>query len=254
MYRVSVKPNAGGRGVDSQAFTSGFEAIPGPESLLPPPMRPRCRGFVSLLFLTLLAVPRPVPAVIIDRVAAVVDREVITLTEVEQLVALQVLARLPGEGESDYRRRILETMIAQALRSRDVERFGAEDVPKDSIEARLVEITGRLGGEPAREAVLRKTELSLDEMRAIVKRQLQVEAYVEERFSPLIFVSLEEIETYYRGPWSEQRRQRGLTVPPLSEVREEIRSILKSERLQAEIETWTAQLRARANVDVFVYR
>jgi len=254
MYRVSVKANASGTGVDSQACPSRFGAIPGLLSLLPLPMRPGSRGLVSLVFFFLMAIPFHVPAVIIDRVAAVVDQEVITLTEVEQLVALQVLARLPGEGESDYRRRILETMIAQALRARDVERFGAEDVPKDSIEARLVEITRRLGGEPDREAVLRQTELSLDELRGIVKRQLQVEAYVEERFSPLIFVSLEEIETYYRGPWTDQRRQRGLTVPPLSEVREEIRSILKSERLQAEIETWTAQLRARANVDVFVYR
>lgn len=254
MYRVSVKPNTAGTGVDSRAVRCVLDAILRRKNLLPLPMRAVSRGFVSLLFLSLIALPLRLPAVIIDRVAAVVDKEVITLTEVEQLVTLRVLARLPGEAESEYRRRILDTMIAQALRSRDVERFGAEDVPKDSIEARLLEITERLGGEPVREAALRKAELTLDELRAVVKRQLQVEAYVEERFSPLIFVSLEEIETYYRGTWTEQRRQRGLSVPPLSEVREEIRSLLKSERLQAEIETWTAQLRARANVDVFVYR
>lgn len=207
-----------------------------------------------LLAVGLSALPLSLPAVIIDRVAAVVDQEVITLTEVEQLVGLRVLARLTGESESDYRKRTLETMIAQALRFRDVERFGAEDVSKDSIESRLVAITERLGGDAAREAALRKAELSLDDLRTIVKRQLQVEAYVEERFSPLIFVSLEEIETYYRDTWTRQRRQRGLAVPPLSESREEIRGILKSERLQAEIAAWTAQLRARANVDVFVYR
>ena len=248
MSGVSVKPNA----ADSERIPGPVlpfrQAIPGGKDLLGFPMK------ALLLGVGLMAFAWQSPAVIIDRVAAVVDQEVITLSEVEQLVTLRVLARLPGESESDYRRRTLDTMIAQALRIRDVERFGAEDVPKDSIEARLVEITERLGGAAAREAALRQTELTLDELGAIVKRQLQVEAYVEERFSPLIFVSLEEIENFYRDTWSQQRRQRGLTVPPLSEVREEIRSILKSERLQAEIETWTAQLRARANVDVFVYR
>ena len=254
MYRVSVKPNAAGSDVDSRAVPSVSEAILRRKNLLPLRMRVVSGRFVSLLILTLIALPWRLPGVIIDRVAAVVDKEVITLTEVEQLVALRVLTRLPGEADSDYRRRVLDSMVAQALRSSDVERFGAEDVSKDSIESRLLEITERLGGEAAREAALRKAELTLDELRAIVKRQLQVDAYVEEKFSPLIFVSLEEIETYYRATWTEQRRQRGLAIPPLSEAREEIRSILKSERLQAEIATWTAQLRARANVDVFVYR
>jgi len=248
MNQVSVKPNAAGTAVDSLHFPSFFDAILRGKNLLPLPIR------TLLLFLGLIALPADSPAVIVDRVAAVIDQEVITLTEVDQLVSLRVLARGPGESESDYRRRTLDSMITQALRFRDVERFGAEDVPKNSIESGLLEITERLGGEAARDAALRKAELSLDELRAIVKRQLQVEAYVEERFSPLIFVSLEEIETYYRDVWAQQRRQRGLPVAPLSEVREEIRSNLKSERLGAEIETWTIQLRARANIDVFVYR
>lgn len=250
MSRVSVKPNPAGAGSIPAPFQCFCEAILCWKNLLPLPMKA-----LLLLAVGLIALPLRLPAVIIDRIAAVVDQEVITLTEVEQLVTLRVLGRVPSESESDYRKRTLDTMIAQALRFRgDVERFGAEDVPKDSIESRLIEITDRLGGEAAREAALRKAELTLDELRAIVKRQLQVEASVEERFSPLIFVSLEEIEIYYRDTWTQQRRQRGLAVPPLSEAREEIRSILKSERLQAEIETWTAQLRARANVDVFVYR
>ena len=103
------------------------------------------------------------------------------------------------------------------------------------------------------EAAVSRAELSLDEVRALVKRQLQVEAYIQERFAPMIFVSNEEIETYYRTTWSQQRRQRGLPIPPLNEVREEIRTLLKASSLTSEIETWTTQLRARANVDVYAW-
>ena len=189
-----------------------------------------------------------------DRIAAIVDRQVLTVSEVGQMAQIRFFPRTAGQSDDDYRHSILESLIAQALRFRDVERFGAQDIPKDSIEARLREIQARFPTPADFDAAVARAELTPDEVRALVKRELQVEAYIQERFSPMIFVSTEEIETYYNGPWSQQRRQRGLAVPPLNEVREEIRTALKSDRLQTEVDQWTAQLRARANVDVYAWR
>ena len=97
-------------------------------------------------------------------------------------------------------------------------------------------------------------ELTMDEVRALVKRELQVEAYIQERFAPMIFVSNDDIESTYAGTWSQQRRARGLPIPPLAEVQEEIRTLIRSRQLQTEIDKWTTQLRARANVDVYAWR
>ena len=193
-------------------------------------------------------------AAVVDRIAAVVDRQVLTVSEVNQMVQLRFFARPADRSDDDYRRDVLDSLIAQALRFRDVERFGAEDIPKDSIEARVQEMIRRFASPAEFDAAVARAELTPDEVRALVKRQLQVEAYIQERFSPLIYIANDDIETYYRGPWTAQRRQRGLAVPPLEQVREEIRSLLKSTRLQEEIEKWTAQLRARANVDVYAWR
>ena len=201
----------------------------------------------------LLILALPVSAVTVDRIAAVVDRQVLTVSEVTQMVSIRFFPRT-AEDEDDHRRDVLDALIAQALRYRDVERFGAQDIPKDTIEARLLEIQRRFPSEAEFNAAVARAELTLDEVRALVKRQLQVEAYIQERFAPLVFIPNEEIEAYYQGTWSEQRRKRGLAVPPLAQVREEIRTLLKSERLQSEIEKWTAQLRARANVDVYAWK
>jgi peptidyl-prolyl cis-trans isomerase SurA len=202
----------------------------------------------------ILAFALPLTARTVDRVAAVVDRQVITVSEVTQMVELHFFARNAGESEDDYRHRILDALIAQALRFRDVERFGAEEIPKDSIEARVTEISKRFPTPADLDAALKRVELTPDELRSLVKRQLQVEAYIQERFAPLVFISNDEIETYYRGTWTEQRRKRGLAVPAIGEVREEIRALLRSSRLQEEIEKWTTQLRERANVDVYAWR
>ena len=204
-------------------------------------------------FVLLMLVAVSASAVTIDRIAAVIDRQVLTVSEINQMVETRFFARTKG-SDDEYRRDILDRLIAQALRFRDVERFGAQDMPADSIEARVQEIRARFASEAEFTAALARAELTLDELRALAKRQLQVEAYIQERFAPLIFVSTEEIETYYAGPWTTQRRERGLPVAPLNDVREEIRTVLRASRLQEEIEKWTAQLRARANVDVYAWR
>jgi len=209
-------------------------------------MRPYAAALALVLAL-------PSAAVTVDRIAAVVDGQVLTVSEITQMVELRFFPRL-GNTEEDYRREVLDALIAQALRYRDVERFGAQDIPADTIDARLLEIQRRFPSETEFTAALTRTELTLDELRALIKRQQQVEAYIQERFAPLVFVTNEEIEDYYRDTWRQQRRDRGLAVPPLNDVREEVRAALRLSRLQVEIDRWTSQLRARANVDVYAWR
>lgn len=204
-----------------------------------------------ILFAVLLALP--LSAVTVDRVAAVVDRQVLTVSEISQMVEIRFFPRL-GPTDDDQRREILDALIAQALRYRDVERFGAQDIAADAIEARLREIVARFPVPAAFDAALANAELTPDEIRTLVKRQLQVEAYIQERFAPLIFVSAEDIEAYYAGPWTAQRRARSLPVPPLDQVRDEVRTAVRSTRLEDEIAKWTTQLRGRANVDVYAWK
>ncbi|HSP14524.1 MAG TPA: hypothetical protein VLV78_07225 [Thermoanaerobaculia bacterium] len=206
------------------------------------------------LFLLLASIALPASAVTLDRVAAVIDRQVITVSEVSQMMEIRFFPRTAGQSDDDARRAVLESLIAQALRYRDVERFGAQDIPKDTIESRLQEIEKRFASPADFDPALQRAELTRDEVRALIKRQLQVEAYIQERFAPVVFIPNEDIETHYRTTWSQQRRARGLAIPPLSDVREEIRTLLRADRLQKEIEQWTSQLRVHANVDVYAWR
>ena len=207
------------------------------------------------LFLTavIAALVQPASAVTVDRIAAVIDRQVLTVSEISQMVEVRFFPRR-SESEDDHRHDVLDALIAQALRFRDVERFGGQDIPRDTIEARLLEIQNRFASEAEFLAAVARAELTLDEVKALVKRQLQVEAYIQERFAPLVFISNEEIDAYYRGTWSQQRRERGLSIPPLSSVQDEIRTAVRGSRLEEEIGKWTAQLRERADVDVYAWR
>ncbi len=206
-----------------------------------------------LLSVLCFLLPLSAVAVTVDRIAAVIDQQVLTVSEVSQMAEIRFFPRAAGNSEDDYRHQILDALIAQTLRYRDVERFGAQDIPKDSVEARLGEIEHRFGSPAEFSATLARVELTLDELRALIKRQLQVDAYIQERFAPLIFVANDDIAAYYNGPWRQLRLARG-PVPPLNDVREEVRTLIRSKQLDQQVETWTTQLRSRANVDVYAWR
>jgi peptidyl-prolyl cis-trans isomerase SurA len=207
-----------------------------------------------LLLILLVVIPLALPAEgeIIDRIAAIVEDEAVTTSEISQFRILRIYQQRPDESDEAYDRRILDSMIAQMLRYRDVVRFGGAEVSAAEIESRIQRIVVRFPSEEAFRAALETAEVPMDRLQAIVSRQIQVEAYIEEKFSPTIFVSLEEIERYYRDVWVEERLARDLPLLSLSVVREEIRARLKGEQLEGEISRWTQELRERANVDIYL--
>ena len=209
----------------------------------------------AIALLLLVALPGAFSeAAVIDRIAATIDREVITLSQIDQIVITRLIAQRPDESEDEYRRRVLNALISQTLRYRDVQRFRIEDVSPDAIEARLRVTASRFDSEEEFVEALRRAEMTLEDARGMIRRQLQVQNYIDERFAPMIFVSLEEIETYYRDVWLPQRTSQGLPPVGLDAVREEIRTLLRADRLREQVEVWTNQLRASANVDIFAYR
>jgi tRNA nucleotidyltransferase (CCA-adding enzyme) len=75
--------------------------------------------------------------------------------------------------------------------------------------------------------------------------------YVDERLGPRVFVGLDDINRYYRDVLTPEMQRRGQTVPPVEDMREDIREVLKQQKLTQEIEKWTQELRNRADVVVY---
>ncbi len=103
----------------------------------------------------------------------------------------------------------------------------------------------------AAEFEARLSELGLDEttLRQLVARQIMVVTYVEERLGPRVFVSSDEITAYYDDVLAAEMRAQGQPLPPIQEVREQIREVLKQQRLNEEIDRWTEELRQKADVE-----
>ena len=189
-----------------------------------------------------------------DRVMAVVDEDPVLASEVERVVALGLDKARPGEADVAFRRRILNDLIEQRLRFHEIDRFGFEQVPVDLIEKNVAEIRARFPSEEAFRKTLQDLGLTYQALRQLVAQQLLVLTHVEEQLGPRVFVSLDDITQYYRNVLTPEMQKRKQPVPPLDDVRDDIRAVLKEQRLNEAIENWTKDLRDKADIQVYFDR
>jgi peptidyl-prolyl cis-trans isomerase SurA len=189
-----------------------------------------------------------------DRIVAVVDGDPILQSDVDRALVLGTTPPPAGASERDQRRRVLDGLIEERLRIHEVERYGFEQVPVELIAKQVETIRARFPSDEAFRQRLQALGMTLEGLEQLVAQQLQVLVYVDELLGARVFVGLEEIEAHYRGTLVPQLRAAGQPVPPLDEVRERIREVLRQQRLNEELQRWTAELRRGADVEDYFDR
>ena len=189
----------------------------------------------------------------IDRILAIVDDDPILDSDVERALGLGLVSVADEEaaGEAASRRAVLDQLIEERLRFHEIDRFGFTEISLDEVDRGYGEIRDRFASDTAFDDRLAELGIEPDGLRQLVARQILVLTYVEERLGSRVFVSLDDIRQYYTETLQPEMKTRGAAVPPLPEVREEIRAVLRQQRLNEEIERWTEELRIEADIDDF---
>jgi len=168
--------------------------------------------------------PRP-RTEIVERIVAVVDERPILLSDLRALCAVRGLTE----------DRALPALVDERLMYAEAIRLPQAEVSAEE-EARA--LTPLVEARPGLRA-----EVPEPDLRRLLRRQLSILKYVEFRFRPQVRVSDEEV----RKAWEEE--QAGDPAgPALEDAQETIRASLERRALDERIETWVAELRARADV------
>lgn len=195
--------------------------------------------------------PNGAQVVLQDRVIAVVNEDPILASEIERAIALGLAQAREGEGEVAFRRRVLNQLVEDRLRFHEIDRYGFEQVPVDLIDKHVAQVRARFASEAEFQKTLRNLGMSFRGLRQLVARQLMVLTYVDEQLGPRVFVSLDDINRYHRDVLTPAMQKQGQPVPPVEDVREQIRTVLKEERVNREIGKWTEELRRKADINVY---
>ncbi len=201
---------------------------------------------IAGLLLVGAAVAPSARAEIVDRIAAVVDRDVITLSEVEQATELRTLR---GQQELSMED-VVERLIEARLVEREVNRYPEESITQERID----EVLDSIGESFSSGDTLRDSRvMTLDEMEALVRKQLTVQRYLERRFRPLVYVTDVDIEKYYDDELLPVLDDAGEAVPLLESVAGSIRRILEEKAFNERVERWISDLKSRAHVRRYVW-
>ena len=206
----------------------------------------RTRG-LHLILLTLLCLASPVQGMVLDRILAVVNGEIISLGSVEGRLAFlgkSVPQQAGPLSEEDLQTGIQE-MINHILLLAEAERFGVEQPAAEQVQSKLDIIKKRFSSSSAFEHALRQHAMTLENLRQTVGEHLIVTRFIAQRIGFFIIILPKEISQYYTE--HQQEFQNQIQNQTQNQIQNQI-----NEKTQKEIESILFQQKERKKLDEFI--
>lgn len=185
-------------------------------------------------------------SVAVDGVAARIEDDVLTESEVHELAAFQELVDGQAKARPDVIRELTDQWIIRE--EADVAKYPpptAADV--DTAYKHLVaqfaspeEFRNRCVAVGISDAAVRR----------MLTQQMYLARFLDYRFRPAAQVDDEQIETYYNTEFAPQLRSTGQPVPPLDDVSDTIREVLIQRAINERATQWLDDTRDHLKIDV----
>jgi hypothetical protein len=197
--------------------------------------------------------------VTLDRVVAVVNRQAILSSDIEDELELSVLdPSRAGLGDLTPQR-ALQQLISRALIQQQIKQDDIQTAEPgvEEVAARLKEIRTELPAcvrqncstDSGWKAFLDAHDLTPARVETYLRYRLQILGFIELRFRQGVQISQEEIETYYREKLLPAYPQ-GEKIPPLEQVAPRIQEILLQQQVNIMFDAWLDNLRRQGQVQV----
>ncbi len=185
---------------------------------------------------------------VVDRVLATVNGEVVTESDVRWELALDPEVD-PLDLSLENRRSMLERVIDQRILIQEASKV-PQNPPTDEQVQQYIRSTfiERFASAEAFRARIRKVGLDMATVRDIVSRRLTLLKYVDFRFRSFVIVQPDEIERYYNEVALPRMKNRGGNVRSLEEMRSQIETTLAGEKINADLDRFLDEARARAQI------
>ena len=185
----------------------------------------------------------PGPGDLIDRVLAVVEGQVIMLSDVRAFLELRLIE--PPDA-TDPISAVLTALIERQLILEELTRYVVEEPAPVEVDVRLAELVARVAGAEAFEHLLPTVGFAVDDLRQVLRDDLRIERYLARRFPSARPPTEDEVAAYFRDHAVEFRS--GGVPQSFDAARDEARRRLSEVLRQELIDDWIARLTARGDV------
>jgi parvulin-like peptidyl-prolyl isomerase len=185
---------------------------------------------------------------VIDRIAAVVAGEVITLSDVRINRAFNVhdVQSVSPVSEDLF---ILNKLIEQKLIIQMIE--SDVIIPEKDLETEVRKATEKLGAARTRR-LFNMFGIGWDEIKEYFREKLLFRRIIFQKFSRSAFVSLKEIEAYYDLTYVPSQKEKGLAPRSMLEIVGDIEAELKQEKIERQVKEWLDILKKEADIQIMI--
>jgi parvulin-like peptidyl-prolyl isomerase len=196
------------------------------------------------LALLILLLPLPAGAVVIDKISAIVNDDVITQSEIYAIGQLQLhLSGLPLKD-------VLEERIEHHLVLQQIAKQPPLLIPEPEVQQQITLYTQSHGGTDKLIEFLSSIGMNYSDFETEVREQMSIRRFVADRFRPFVNISIEEAEKYYKEIYAPRLKAAGQEVPPFPDAFNEIQTQLIESRMQDRIKDWLEELRRAATINI----
>lgn len=185
-------------------------------------------------------------AVVIDRIVAHIEDDIITLSEVRELSAYQQL--VDGHSESDDK--ILNELIEQWVVNNEATTTQFPPAAESEVNREVGRIQNQFPSQDAYAKRLVDLGLTPSDVKRMVAREIYLARYLDYKFRPAVQISDEDIAKYYRDNLVPALAAKGQSAPPLDQVTEQIRELLVQQGVNDRAASWFDETKSRLKIQI----
>jgi parvulin-like peptidyl-prolyl isomerase len=191
---------------------------------------------------------------VVDRMVAVVNKQVILESELDAAARVEFLLQgkpIDKLTQAD-RVAVLERLIDRSLLDQQIVNPAMLDPTEEELAARIKGVRSdiaRAGSDTEWNAVLSGYGLTQQDFEEQLMSQFRILRFIDLRFHGLVRVEKEAISSYYQDHFLPEVRKRNVAEPKLSEVSDKIEQILAEQRIDGLLSDWLKTLRAQAHIE-----
>ena len=184
---------------------------------------------------------------LVDRVAATVNEQVITVSEVYAKARIILVLR-GGKGalelpiDDSLKKDVLDFLINQAVVLSEAERLSVFDINKTEINKKTEQFKNFFLNDIDYLNFLTKIGIDQDELENVLSKDLRVDRYLKNKVSLLVKVSDKEIRNFYQ---KNSNRFKGKSYQQMYQV---VKSYLFNIQYEKMIKTWLRDLKAKSHI------
>jgi hypothetical protein len=187
---------------------------------------------------------QPSDSIVVDKIVAHIEDDIITLSEVRELSAYQQL--VDGHSESDDK--VLNELIEQWVVNNEAVSTQFPPAAETEVAREVARIQSQFPSPQGYNQRLSDLGLGQDDVKKMVAREIFLARYLDYKFRPAVQISDDDIAKYYRESLVSALTAKGQSAPPLDQVTEQIRELLIQQGVNERAANWFDETKSRLKI------